>query len=210
MARKKFVTLLLLLLLSCFSRVQFCATPQMAAHQAPPSLGFSRQEHWSGLPFPSPMNESGKWKWSRSVMSDSSRPRGLQPTRLLRPWDKWLQIKSEENLKSNDLGICCELICAVPLSPFICYSLSLQYDYMVEVMTSWLNDIMGEGKGVNRALIHQYFLIRNTRELTPSLFTLWRHSKKAAICKPGSSLIKVHHNLTMLAFWSQASCLQYH
>ena len=55
--------------------------------QAPPSLGFSRQEHWSGLPFPSPMQESEKWKWSRSVMSDSSRPRGLQPTRLLRPWD---------------------------------------------------------------------------------------------------------------------------
>ena len=33
----------------------------MAAHQAPPSLGFSRQEHWSGLPFPFPMHESGKW-----------------------------------------------------------------------------------------------------------------------------------------------------
>ena len=47
-----------LLLLSHFSRVQLCATPQMAAHQAPPSLGFSRQEHWSGLPFPSPMYES--------------------------------------------------------------------------------------------------------------------------------------------------------
>ena len=30
----------------------------MAAHQAPPSLGFSRQEHWSGLPFPSPMCKS--------------------------------------------------------------------------------------------------------------------------------------------------------
>ena len=59
----------------------------MAAHQAPPSLGFSRQEHWSGLPFPSPMHESDKWKWSRSVVSDSSRPHGLQPTRLLRPWD---------------------------------------------------------------------------------------------------------------------------
>ena len=28
-----------------------------------------------------------KWKWSRSVVSDSSRPHGLQPTRLLRPWD---------------------------------------------------------------------------------------------------------------------------
>ena len=59
----------------------------MAAHQAPPSLGFSRQEHWSGLPFPSPVHKSEKWKWSRSVMSDSSKPHGLQPTRLLRPWD---------------------------------------------------------------------------------------------------------------------------
>ena len=44
----------ILLLLSRFSRVRLCATPQKAAHQAPPSLGFSRQEHWSGLPFPSP------------------------------------------------------------------------------------------------------------------------------------------------------------
>ena len=35
-------------------RVRLCVTPEMAAHQAPPSLGFSRQEHWSGLPFPSP------------------------------------------------------------------------------------------------------------------------------------------------------------
>ena len=52
----------LLLLLSRFSRVQLCVTPEMAAHQAPPSLGFSRQEHWSGLPFPSPMHESEKWK----------------------------------------------------------------------------------------------------------------------------------------------------
>ena len=46
---------MLLLLLSRFSRVRLCATPLMAAHQAPPSLGFSRQEYWSGLPFPSPM-----------------------------------------------------------------------------------------------------------------------------------------------------------
>ena len=39
---------LLLLLLSRFSRVRLCATPQTAAHQALPSLGFSRQDHWSG------------------------------------------------------------------------------------------------------------------------------------------------------------------
>ena len=57
----------------------------MAAHQALPSLGFSRQEHWSGLPFPSPMHESEKS--SRSVVPDPQRLHGLQPTRLLRPWD---------------------------------------------------------------------------------------------------------------------------
>ena len=49
-----------LLLLSHFSHVRLCVTPQTTAHQAPPSLGFSRQEHWSGLPFPSPMHESEK------------------------------------------------------------------------------------------------------------------------------------------------------
>ena len=45
--------------------LQSCPTlcsPIVAAHQAPPSLGFSRQEHWSGLPFPSPMHEREKGK----------------------------------------------------------------------------------------------------------------------------------------------------
>ena len=78
---------LLLLLPSRFSRVRLCATPSMAAHQAPPSLGFSRQEHWSGLPLPSLVHESEKWKGSTSVVSDSLWPHGLQSTRLLRPWD---------------------------------------------------------------------------------------------------------------------------
>ena len=43
--------------------LQSCPTlcdPITAAHQAAPSLGFSRKEHWSGLPFPSPMHESEK------------------------------------------------------------------------------------------------------------------------------------------------------
>ena len=52
--------LLLLLLLSHFSRVRLCETLWTAAHQAPPSTGFSRKEHWSGLPFHSPMHESEK------------------------------------------------------------------------------------------------------------------------------------------------------
>ena len=44
----------LLLLLSRFSHVLLLATHGTAAYQAPPSMGFARQEYWSGLPFPSP------------------------------------------------------------------------------------------------------------------------------------------------------------
>ena len=36
------------------SRVRLFATPWTVAYQAPPSMGFSRQEYWNGLPFPSP------------------------------------------------------------------------------------------------------------------------------------------------------------
>ena len=49
------------------SQVRLLATPWTAAHQAPPSMGFSRQEYWSGVPLPSPMNtfpitiESSLW-----------------------------------------------------------------------------------------------------------------------------------------------------
>ena len=62
--------MLLLLLPSRFSRVQLYVTPETAAHQAPPSLGFSSQEHWSGLPLPSSVRESEKLKWSHSVVSN--------------------------------------------------------------------------------------------------------------------------------------------
>ena len=67
------------------SGVRLFATSWTVAHQAPPSMGFSRQEHWSGLPLPSPMQESEKW--SHSVVSDLQWPQGLQPSRLLHPWD---------------------------------------------------------------------------------------------------------------------------
>ena len=56
----KLSDMLLLLLLSHFSHVRLCVTPKTAAHQTPLSLGFSRQEHWSGLPFPSLMHENEK------------------------------------------------------------------------------------------------------------------------------------------------------
>ena len=56
------------------SRARLLVTPGTGAYQAPPSMGFSRQEYWSGLPFPSPMHESEKWKWSHSVVSNSCDP----------------------------------------------------------------------------------------------------------------------------------------
>ena len=43
------------LLLSHFSRVRLLGTPWTAAYQSPPSMGFSRQEYWSGVPLPSPL-----------------------------------------------------------------------------------------------------------------------------------------------------------
>ena len=60
---------MLLLLLSRFSRVRLCATPQTAAHQAPPFLGFSRQEHWSGLPFPPPMKVKSESEVTQSCLT---------------------------------------------------------------------------------------------------------------------------------------------
>ena len=63
------------LTLECFFKsLQSCLTlcdPTDGSPPVSPFLGFSRQEHWSGLPFPSPMHESEKWKWSCSVVSNS-------------------------------------------------------------------------------------------------------------------------------------------
>ena len=57
-------------MLSCFSRVQLCATLWTVARQAPLSTGFSREEYWSGLPFPPP--------------GDLPDP-GIEPTSLMFP-----------------------------------------------------------------------------------------------------------------------------
>ena len=69
--------------LSCFSPAWLC-NPMDCSPPNSSFMGFSSQEHWI---FPSPMHESEKWKWSCSVVSNSSQSHGLQPTRLLCPWD---------------------------------------------------------------------------------------------------------------------------
>ena len=90
-------TSLLLLLLSRFSCVRLCATPRTAAHQAPLSTGFSRQEHWSGLPFPSPKHACMHAKSLQSCLTlcdpmDSSPPgssvHGILQARIL----EWVAI----------------------------------------------------------------------------------------------------------------------
>ena len=48
------VMVMVMVMVKSLSRVQLFATPWTVAYQAPPSMGFSRQEYWSGLPFPSP------------------------------------------------------------------------------------------------------------------------------------------------------------
>ena len=63
------------------SRVRLFATPWTVAHQTPPSMGFSRQEYWSGLPFPSPgdLPDPGIEPGSPAFQADAltSEPPGL-------------------------------------------------------------------------------------------------------------------------------------
>ena len=107
---------MLLLLLSCFSCVQLCATPQTAAHQAPPSLGFSRQEHWSGLPFPSLMHESEvtqscptlRESWTAAYQAPPSMGfsrqeywSGVPLPSPRKEWDWWIKISSYVFFKYN-------------------------------------------------------------------------------------------------------------
>ena len=66
------------------SRVRPSATPWTAAHQAPPSMGFSRQEYWSGVPSPSPTVTQSQ---SVSHLVVSLQPHEPGPARLLCPWN---------------------------------------------------------------------------------------------------------------------------
>ena len=74
-----------------------------------PGILQARTLEWVAISFSNAWKE--KWKWSRSVVSDSLRPHGLQPTRLLRPWDF--------PGKSTGVGCHCLLCgkCLVPVKP---------------------------------------------------------------------------------------------
>ena len=94
---------LLLLLLSHFSCVQLCATPWTAAYQASPSLGFSRQEHWSGLPVSSPMHESEKYIMIKAGLDEAQagiKIAGRNINNLRYADDTTLMAENKEELKT--------------------------------------------------------------------------------------------------------------
>ena len=81
------------------SRVQLFSTPSTAAHQAPPSMGFSRQEYWSRLPFPSQgdLPNPGVEPRSPTLEADTltSEPPGKPAQRLKRLPPMWeTQVRS--------------------------------------------------------------------------------------------------------------------
>ena len=63
-----------------FSLVRLVATPGTAAHQAPPSMGFSRQESWSGVPLPSPIMSIYEDKCSFSLPLTKTRQKKRRET----------------------------------------------------------------------------------------------------------------------------------
>ena len=69
------------------NRVRLFATPWTAAHQAPLSIGLSRQEYWSGLPFPSPgdLPNPGIESGSPALQADalSSKPPGKPSVEIM-------------------------------------------------------------------------------------------------------------------------------
>ena len=77
-------------MLSCVSRVRLFATPWTVAHQAPQSMGFSRQEYWSGAPFPSPgdLPDPGIKPRSSALQADflPAEPPGKSNSRDTRPF----------------------------------------------------------------------------------------------------------------------------
>ena len=83
------------------SRVQLLATLWTVAHQAPPSTGFSRQEYWSGLPFPSPGNaEYIMWNAGLDESQAGIKIAGRSIINLRYTDDTTLMVESEEELKS--------------------------------------------------------------------------------------------------------------
>ena len=85
------------------SHVRLFVTPWTAAHQAPPSMGFFRQEYWSGVPLPSPKENVDSTK-----LGIPTKKKGI--TKSERQATDWIDISSTCNWQSLLSGICKELL----------------------------------------------------------------------------------------------------
>ena len=104
-------------MLSCFSHVQLFVTPWTVAHEAPLSIGFSRQEYWSGLPFPSPGDLPDSGIESASLMSDRPIPPKMSwnavsfvPQVAIYPHlleVSWIKCPIQQKIVCNVMHACC-------------------------------------------------------------------------------------------------------
>ena len=156
-------TVLLHLPAAAAKSLQSCLTlwdPIDGSPPGSPSLRFSRQEHWSGLPFPSPLHESEKWKWSRLVVSDPQQPHGLQPSRLLCPWDfpgkstgvGCLYLPELATMHLQWVGVAIQPFCPLSSpSPPVCYLSQHQ------CLFQWVNSLHQVAKVLELQLHNQSF-----------------------------------------------------
>ena len=97
-------------LLSC---VRLSATPWIVAHQAPPSMGFSRQEYWSGLPFPSSgdLSNPGIEPRSPALWADAlpSKPPGKLPNQETGVWSLGHEDPLEKEMATNSSFLAWEI-----------------------------------------------------------------------------------------------------
>ena len=130
----------------------------MASHQAPPSLGFPRQEHWSGLPVPSPMHESEKWKWSRSVVSDPRDPmdcslpgsyvHGIFQARVL----EWGAIAFSDRYTYSFINS----LIVIPSRPMNINSLRTKSWALTSVVQALTRSLTSELQGLTKSFIHTH------------------------------------------------------
>ena len=101
------------------SRVWLFVTPWTVAHQAPPSMGFSRQEYWSGLPFPSPGHlpnpgiEPGSLAlWADALTSElPGKPKGVA---IRNDGGKCLDASIDSRDSSGQIGLCLAILFQEP------------------------------------------------------------------------------------------------
>ena len=99
------------------SHVRLLATPWTAAYQAPPSMGFSKQEYWSGVPLPSPTT---MWEIAKELITDHSMIIWhLKQIGKVKMFDKWVPRELTTNLKNCRFEVSSSIILPNNNKPFL-------------------------------------------------------------------------------------------